>query len=158
LRYFDPDTKERWFPFVIEPAGGINRMALTFLIDAYEEQPVENETRTVLHFHPEIAPITVGVFPLVKKEGMPEKAREIEAELRRGRMATFYDEKGAIGRRYRRQDEAGTPFCVTIDGDTMKEGVVTVRHRDSMEQERVQAAEVRAYVLDQMGAWKRPAR
>ena len=158
LRYFDPETKERYFPFVIEPAGGINRMALTFLIDAYEEQPLEDETRTVLHFHPEIAPITVGVFPLVKKEGMPEKAREIEAELRRGRMATFYDEKGAIGRRYRRQDEAGTPYCVTVDGDTLSQDVVTVRHRDSMTQERVKCAEVRAYVMDQMGAWCRPSR
>jgi glycyl-tRNA synthetase len=155
LRYFDPETKERWFPFVIEPAGGINRMALTFLIDAYEEEQVEGETRVVLHFHPEIAPITVGVFPLVKKEGMPEKAREIEAELRRGRMATFYDEKGAIGRRYRRQDEAGTPFCVTVDGDTLTQDVVTVRHRDSMEQERVKCSEVRACVLERMGAWRR---
>jgi len=158
LRYFDPETKERWFPYVIEPAGGINRMALTFLIDAYEEQPLEKETRTVLHFHPEIAPITVGVFPLVKKEGMPERAREIEAELRRARVATFYDEKGAIGRRYRRQDEAGTPYCVTIDGETLSDDVVTVRHRDSMQQERVKSAEIREYILEQMRTWKRPQR
>jgi glycyl-tRNA synthetase len=158
LRYFDPETKERWFPYVIEPAGGINRMALTFLIDAYEEEALDKETRTVLHFHPEIAPITVGVFPLVKKEGMPEKAREIEAELRRARVATFYDEKAAIGRRYRRQDEAGTPYCVTIDGDTLSDDVVTVRHRDSMQQERVKSGEIRDYILEQVQSWKRPQR
>jgi glycyl-tRNA synthetase len=158
LVYFEPETKERYPPYVIEPAGGINRMALTFLIDAYEEEPLEKEPRVVLHLHPEIAPITVGVFPLVKKEGMPELARELEAELRRARVSTYYDEKAAIGRRYRRQDEAGTPFCVTVDGDTMSQDVVTVRHRDSMAQERVKSSEVRAYVLEQMGAWRRPAR
>ncbi len=156
LLYFDPQTKEKYTPHVIEPAGGINRMALTFLIDAYEEEQLEKDTRTVLHFHPEIAPITVSVFPLVKKQGMPEKAREIEAELRRGRMATFYDEKGAIGRRYRRQDEAGTPFCVTVDGDTLSEDVVTVRQRDSMEQDRVSVGELRAYLDQAMQDWKRP--
>src|SRR5262249_4924461 len=85
LVYFDPETKERYTPYVIEPAGGINRIALTLMIDAYAEEQVEGETRVVLRFHPEVAPITVGVFPLVKKEGMPEKAREIEAELRRAR-------------------------------------------------------------------------
>jgi len=158
LVYFDPETRERYTPFVIEPAGGINRMALTFLIDAFEEQPLEKEERTVLHFHPEVAPITVGVFPLVKKEGMPEKAREIERELRRGRMSTFYDEKGAIGRRYRRQDEAGTPFCVTVDGETLKDDLVTVRERDSMAQERVKSAEIRAWVEQAVRAWKRPPR
>jgi glycyl-tRNA synthetase len=100
----------------------------------------------------------VGVFPLVKKEGMPEKAREIEAELRRARVATFYDEKAAIGRRYRRQDEAGTPYCVTIDGDTLSDDVVTVRHRDSMQQERVKSGEIRDYILEQVQSWKRPQR
>ena len=156
LLYFDPQTKERYTPFVIEPAGGINRMALTFLIDAYEEQQLEKDVRTVLHFHPEIAPITVGVFPLVKKDGMPEKAREIEATLRRARLATYYDEKAAIGRRYRRQDEIGTPFCITVDGDTMSGDVVTVRHRDSMEQEQVKIADLRTYLDEAMHTWKRP--
>jgi glycyl-tRNA synthetase len=158
LRYFDPETKEKYFPYVIEPAAGIDRAALTFLIDAYDEETVEGETRVVLRLHPEIAPITVGVFPLVKKEGMPEKAHEIESELRRARLATFYDESGAIGRRYRRQDEAGTPFCVTVDGDTMKDGVVTVRHRDSMEQERVKVAEIGAWLANAARSWKRPAK
>ena len=154
LRYFDPETKEHWFPYTIEPAGGIQRMALTFLIDAYEEQELEKDTRTVLHFHPRIAPITVGVFPLVKKDGMPEKAAAIEAALRRAGLATFYDEKAAIGRRYRRQDEIGTPFCVTIDGETLASDVVTVRHRDSMEQETVPVAELRNRLLDAIEAWR----
>jgi glycyl-tRNA synthetase len=158
LLYFDPQTKEKYTPYVIEPAGGINRMALTFLIDAYEEEQLEKDTRVVLHFHPEIAPITVGVFPLVKKEGMPEKARELEAELRRARFSTFYDEKGAIGRRYRRQDEVGTPYCITVDGDTLADDVVTVRQRDSMEQERVKLEDVRGYLESAVDGWTRPAR
>ncbi|MEM7310814.1 MAG: glycine--tRNA ligase, partial [Planctomycetota bacterium] len=116
LEFFDPQTKEHYMPYVIEPAGGIDRMALTFLIDAYEEEQLEKDTRSVLRFHPQIAPTTVAVFPLVKKDGMPEKAQEIGQELRRSGFTTFYDEKGAIGRRYRRQDEVGTPYCVTVDG------------------------------------------
>ena len=155
LSYFDPQTKERYRPHVIEPAGGVDRMALTFLIDAYEEEELEKDSRVVLRFHPAIAPTTVAVFPLVKKDGMPEKAREIEAELRRARMATFYDEKAAIGRRYRRQDEDGTPFCVTVDGDTLSEDAFTVRHRDSMRQDRVAVAELRGYLEEAVGAWKR---
>jgi glycyl-tRNA synthetase len=156
LVYFDPQTKKKYTPWVIEPAGGINRMALTFLIDAYEEQQLEKDTRTVLHFHPRIAPITVAIFPLVKKEGMPEMAMEIEADLRRAGYSTFYDQKGAIGRRYRRQDEAGTPFCVTVDGDTLADGVVTVRHRDSMEQDKVPAGELQAFLGEAVHNWSRP--
>jgi glycyl-tRNA synthetase len=158
LRYFNQETKEHYTPYVIEPAGGINRMALTFLIEAFEEQQLEKDTRTVLHFHPEIAPITVGVFPLVKKGGMPERARELERELRLSRLATFYDEKGAIGRRYRRQDEVGTPWCVTIDGDTLDDDVVTIRDRDSMEQVRLKSGEVRAWLEEARRSWKRPSR
>jgi len=158
LVFFDQETREHYTPYVIEPAGGINRMALTFLIDAYEEEQLEKEKRTVLRFHPEIAPTTVAVFPLVKKEGMPEKAHELEKELRLARFSTFYDEKGAIGRRYRRQDEVGTPYCVTIDGDTFADDTVTVRERDSMEQERVPMAEVRAYLENAMREWRRPER
>ena len=156
LAYFDPQTKEHYVPYVIEPAGGIDRMALTFLIDAYEEEQLEKDSRVVLRFHPEIAPTTVGVFPLVKKDGMPEKAQEIEAELRGARLATFYDEKGAIGRRYRRQDEVGTPFCVTIDGDTLSEDVVTVRERDSMKQARVKVSELAAHLRKAAADWVRP--
>ena len=155
LEYFDPQTKEHYVPFVVEPAGGIDRMALTFLIDAYAEEELEKDTRTVLRFHPEIAPTTVAVFPLVKKDGMPERARELIEELRLAGFSTFYDEKAAIGRRYRRQDEVGTPFCVTVDGDTLSEGVVTVRHRDTMEQDRVRADEVATFLFDAIRAWKR---
>ncbi len=158
LVYFDPQTKEKYTPYVIEPAGGINRMALTFLIDAYDEEQLEKDKRTVLHLHPLIAPTTVGVFPLVKKEGMPEKAHEIASGLRRAGFSTFYDEKAAIGRRYRRQDENGTPFCVTIDGETLADDVVTVRHRDSMEQERVPVAELTTYLSEAVHGWKRPDR
>ncbi|HEX6881966.1 MAG TPA: glycine--tRNA ligase, partial [Planctomycetota bacterium] len=153
LEYFDPETKEHYTPFVIEPAGGIDRMALTFLIDAYAEEVVEGETRVVLRLHPRIAPITVGVLPLVKKDGMPEKAHELEAELRELGFTTFYDEKAAIGRRYRRLDEVGTPWCVTVDGDTLKDGTVTVRERDSMLQERVPMREVPARLLAAQRDW-----
>jgi len=158
LRYFDQETKEKYFPWVVEPAAGIDRAALTFLIDAYDEEEVEGEKRVVLHFHPEIAPITVGIFPLVKKEGMPEKAAEIERMLRAARLRTYYDESAAIGRRYRRQDEIGTPFCVTIDGDTMKDDVVTIRHRDTMVQEKLKVSEIESWIGNAMRAWKRPAR
>ena len=156
LVYFDPQTKEHYTPYVIEPAGGIDRMALTFLIDAYAEEQVEGETRVVLRFHPEIAPVTVAVFPLVKKDGMPEKAHEIEEELRRARFTTYYDEKAAIGRRYRRQDEVGTPWCITVDGDTLADDVVTVRDRDSMQQVRVPVKELAAHLLEARAGWRRP--
>ncbi|MFT4646873.1 MAG: glycyl-tRNA synthetase [Glaciecola sp.] len=158
LLYFDPQTKEKYTPYVIEPAGGMNRTALTFMIDAYEEEQLEKDTRVVLHFHPEIAPITAAVFPLVKKDGMPEKAQEIAAQLRKARFSTFYDEKGAIGRRYRRQDEVGTPFCITVDGDTLADDVVTVRHRDSMEQDKVKISELVTFLIEAKGNWKRPER
>ncbi len=155
LLYFDPQTKEKYTPYVIEPAGGIDRMALTFLIDAYEEEQLEKDTRVVLRFHPEIAPITCAVFPLVKKDGMPEKAHEVETILRRARFSTFYDEKAAIGRRYRRQDEIGTPFCITIDGETLNSDVVTVRERDSMEQTTVPIAELRTFLDEAILNWSR---
>ena len=157
LSYFDPESKARYVPWVVEPAAGVDRTALTFLIDAYEEQALpDGDVRTVLHFHPEIAPITVAVLPLVKKEGMPEKASEIDRMLRQARFTTFYDESAAIGRRYRRQDEVGTPFCVTIDGETLKHDVVTVRHRDPMTQESVKIADLEAYLRTAMRSWKRP--
>ncbi|MFM7298531.1 MAG: His/Gly/Thr/Pro-type tRNA ligase C-terminal domain-containing protein, partial [Planctomycetota bacterium] len=149
----------RYTPWVVEPAAGVDRTALTFLIDAYEEQALpDGDVRTVLHFHPEIAPITVAVLPLVKKEGMPEKASEIDRMLRQARFTTFYDESAAIGRRYRRQDEVGMPFCVTIDGETLKSDVVTVRHRDSMTQENVKVADLEAYLRAAMRSWKRPTK
>jgi glycyl-tRNA synthetase len=139
LEYFDGQTRERFTPHVVEPAAGVDRAMLVFLVDAYDEEDVEGETRTVLHLHPRLAPIKVAVFPLVKKDGMPEAALKIEDDLRARGIATFYDKSGAIGRRYRRQDEIGTPWCITIDGETLTDGTVTLRDRDSMTQERVSA-------------------
>jgi len=154
MTYFDDETKERFLPFVIEPSGGVDRALLAFLCEAYDEDEAPDEKgnpqkRTVLRFHPRLAPIKVAVFPLVKKDGMPEKARAIYEECRR-HLAAFYDEKGAVGRRYRRQDEAGTPFCVTVDGRTFEDGTVTIRDRDTMKQERIPAEGVLGYVRDHL--------
>ena len=119
-----------------------------------KEQQVGKDVRTVLHFSPQLAPITVGVFPLVKKDGMPEKAAEVEALLRKAHLASFYDEKGAIGRRYRRQDEIGTPYCVTIDFDTIDDHAVTIRDRDTMHQARVPVSELVEILKDKIEhAW-----
>jgi len=150
LSYFDDETKERYIPYVIEPSAGADRATLAFLVDAYAEEEVRGERRNVLRFHPAIAPIKTGVFPLVKKDGLPEKARAIYDDLK-GQLACFYDEKGAVGRRYRRQDEAGTPYCVTVDGQTNEDGTVTVRERDSMDQVRVSMDQVKAYLRDKLG-------
>jgi glycyl-tRNA synthetase len=154
--YFDDETKERFIPYVIEPSGGVDRAALAFLCEAYCEDtaPDENgkpQARTVMKFHPRLAPIKVAVFPLVKKEGMPEIAQRIHAECKKAGLVSFYDEKGAVGRRYRRQDEAGTPFCVTVDGQTLQDQTVTIRDRDSLKQERIAAASVAAYVRERIG-------
>lgn len=136
MAYFDEQTKERYLPYVIEPAAGADRATLAFLLDAYDEEEVEGETRVVLRFHPKIAPIKVGIFPLMKKDGLPDIAHKIEEDLREF-YNTFYDESGAIGRRYRRQDEIGTPYGVTIDYQTKEDDTVTLRFRDSMKQERI---------------------
>ncbi|HFE53609.1 MAG TPA: glycine--tRNA ligase [Bacteroidetes bacterium] len=136
MRYFDDQTRERYIPYIIETSAGADRTVLTVLADAYEEEDLGGDVRTVLHFHPKLAPIKVGIFPLVKRDGMPELARKIEQDLRKHWMV-FYDEGGAIGRRYRRQDEIGTPYCVTVDSQTLQDRTVTVRERDSMQQERV---------------------
>jgi len=135
-QYFDDETKEKFVPFIIETSAGASRSFMAFLVDAYSEEEVNGEQRVVLRFHPRLAPIKVAIFPLVNKDGMPEIARRIEADLR-PHMKVFYDNKGAVGRRYRRQDEAGTPFCVTVDTQTLDDNTVTVRERDSMIQERV---------------------
>jgi glycyl-tRNA synthetase len=162
LSFFDEASKTRYVPHVVEPAAGCDRAAMTFLVDAYDEETVtdeksgKSEVRTVLHFHPRIAPITVAVFPLVKKAGMPEAAHKIVDELRDAGIRTFYDEKGAIGRRYRRQDEVGTPYCITVDGETVEgDGSVTVRDRDSMAQERVAPSDVLASVRQKIRDWRR---
>ncbi|MCC7475671.1 MAG: glycine--tRNA ligase [Pirellulales bacterium] len=146
LTYRDDTTNERFTPHVIEPSAGADRGTLAFLCEAYHEDKApddkgEMQTRTVMKFHPRIAPVKAAVFPLVKKDGMPEAAKEIYTALKK-RFIVFYDEKGAVGRRYRRQDEAGTPFCITVDGQTLQDGTVTVRDRDSLEQWRVKSADV----------------
>ena len=155
LRYFDDqepnEDARRYLPHVIEPSAGADRGTLAFLCDAYHEDEVGGELRTVLKLHPRLAPIKAAVFPLVKKDGMPEKALGIYRELKQ-HFNVYYDEKGAIGRRYRRQDEAGTPFCVTIDGDTLTAGTVTVRERDSCEQVRIGTAELLTYLSERVGA------
>jgi glycyl-tRNA synthetase len=161
LDYFDEETKQRFIPHVIEPSAGVDRTVLALLCNAYDEETVtdekgKSETRIVLRFHPRIAPIKVGVFPLLKNnEQLVAKAREIQAALR-PRMNVFYDETGAIGRRYRRQDEAGTPFGITVDFETLGEkdaallDTVTLRHRDSMKQERVKISELLSLLLSQV--------
>ena len=155
LTWFDNQTNEHITPYVIEPAAGCDRTAMTFLVDAYEEEGEGKEQRVVLRFHPKIAPITVAVFPLVKKEGMPEKAAEVEAMLR-PYFRTIIEENQSIGRRYRRQDEIGTPFCLTVDGETAEDGCVTLRERDSMAQERVPITELVAILQRCMASWTRP--
>jgi glycyl-tRNA synthetase len=146
LTYRDDVSNERFTPHVIEPSAGADRGTLAFLCEAYHEDQVPDDkgdmqTRTVMKFHPRIAPVKAAVFPLVKKDGMPEAAKEIYTALKK-RFVAFYDEKGAVGRRYRRQDEAGTPYCITVDGQTLQDGTVTVRDRDSLEQWRVKSADV----------------
>ena len=149
LSYFDDEKKSRYIPYVIEPSAGVDRSALAFLVDAYDEEQVKGETRNLLRFHPALAPIKVAVFPLVKKEGMPEIAHNIYDDLKKY-FNCFYDQKGAVGRRYRRQDEAGTPYCVTVDGQTLQDSTVTVRDRDSMEQERISTDNLRTHLRDKL--------
>ncbi len=149
LSYFDDEQKKRYIPYVIEPSAGIDRSTLAFLVDAYDEEQVRGETRNLLRFHPMLAPVKVGVFPLVKRDGMPQTARNIYDDLKKY-FNCFYDEKGAIGRRYRRQDEAGTPLCVTVDGQTAQDQTVTVRERDSMEQVRVSTDKLLNHIRDRL--------
>jgi glycyl-tRNA synthetase len=154
LSYFDDETKQRFLPHVIEPSAGVDRFALAVLCEAYHEQQIVGakgtaETRVFMRFHPRLAPIKAAVFPLVKRDGMPEVARAIYEDVRRHHL-TFYDEKGAIGRRYARQDEAGTPFCFTIDGQTLQDGTVTVRWRDTLEQERIDKSRCLDYLRDKL--------
>ena len=152
LSYYDEEAKERFIPHVIEPSGGVDRAALAFLCEAYEEDEIPDENgvpqqRVVLKLHPRLAPIKIAVFPLVKREGMPEFASELYRELK-GHWNVFYDQKGSIGRRYRRQDESGTPFCITVDGQTMSDQTVTLRDRDSTVQDRVSSKDLVAVLRE----------
>jgi len=142
----DPGYPYQYVPHVIEPSAGADRAALAFLCEAYQEDKVPDENgklteRVVLKLHPRLAPFKAAVFPLVNKDGMPEVARELYRELKR-EFNVFYDDKGAVGRRYRRQDEAGTPYCFTIDGQTLQDNTVTIRDRDTLRQERLPITEV----------------
>jgi glycyl-tRNA synthetase len=141
LEYVDTATGDRYVPHVIEPAAGADRALLTFLIDAYDEDEIEGERRTVLRLHPARAPVKVAVLPLVRKDGQPELATEVYRDLR-DRVQAEYDEGGAIGRRYRRQDEIGTPWAVTIDHQSLEDRTVTLRDRDSLTQVRIKIEEL----------------
>ncbi|HMP78064.1 MAG TPA: glycine--tRNA ligase [Pirellulaceae bacterium] len=156
LSYRDDLTNERYIPHVIEPSAGADRGTLAFLCEAYceDEAPDENgklQKRTVMRLHPRLAPIKAAVFPLVKKDGMPEMAKRVYLELKQ-HFNVFYDEKGAVGRRYRRQDEAGTPYCITVDGQSLADQTVTIRDRDSLCQERIHLSECLAAVQSRMSS------
>jgi glycyl-tRNA synthetase len=162
LEYFDQGSGERYVPYVIEPAAGADRAMLAFLVDAYEEELVEREgtgegeKRTLLRLHPRLAPVKVAVLPLVNKDGQPELAREVFRAVRAGVQAE-YDDGGAIGRRYRRQDEIGTPFCVTIDHQSVEDRTVTLRDRDSLAQERLPIDGIAQEIERRVSApWKTP--
>ncbi len=145
LKFFDQEKNERFFPTVIEPSAGADRTTLAVLCDAYEEDEIGGEKRVVMKFHPRLAPIKAAVLPLVKKEGLAEIAGGFEKKLRK-KFNTFYDQSGAIGRRYRRQDEIGTPYCICVDFDTKEDNTVTVRDRDTTEQVRMPMDEVASWI------------
>jgi glycyl-tRNA synthetase len=149
LEYFDQERQERYLPYVVETSAGADRTALAVLCDAYHEEQVEGDTRVVLRLHPAIAPIKAAVFPLVNREGMPEMAKRIYDALR-ARFTAFFDDGGSIGRRYRRQDEAGTPFAITVDGQSTQDGTVTIRHRDTLVQDRVDAGRIGDYLQERL--------
>lgn len=148
MEYIDPVTNERFIPYVVEPSVGVERAALAFLCNAYEEQELENDSRVVLHLHPALAPYKAAVLPLQKNK-LGEKALSVYEELSRYYMVD-YDETGSIGKRYRRQDEIGTPLCITVDFETEETGSVTVRDRDSMQQERVAIDALKSYIEEKL--------
>ncbi|RKX73611.1 MAG: glycine--tRNA ligase, partial [Spirochaetes bacterium] len=160
INYLDPADNSRFVPYVIETSSGLTRSVLVTLMDAYHEEKIgvdkkgNDDVRTVLHFHPDIAPVKVAVLPLVKKDGLAELAKKIEEDLRE-EFSTFYDQGGAIGRRYRRMDEIGTPFCVTVDYDSKEDGTVTMRFRDSMEQIRIPIEELSERIRREIRSYKR---
>ncbi len=150
IKYFDPELNESYTPYVIETSIGVDRMFLSVLCSSYEEQKLEGgDTRVVLHLPAALAPVKCAVMPLVKKDGLPEKAREIVDDLKFD-FATRYDEKDSIGKRYRRQDAVGTPFCITVDHQTLEDGTVTLRERDSMEQTRVNVSDLHKLIHDRV--------
>jgi len=154
MKYFDEESKERYTPFVIETSSGASRSFMAYLTAAYAEEEARTadgatETRVVMKFHPRLAPIKAAIFPLVNRDGMQDIAHNIEADLR-SQLRVFYDESGAVGRRYRRQDEIGTPFCITVDSQTLQDQTVTVRERDTMVQERVASGTLAQYLVGKL--------
>ena len=154
LSYFDPVEEKRWTPFVIEPAAGLTRSLMAFLVDAYHEDQAPNtkggmDTRTVLRLDARLAPVKAAVLPLSRNEELNPIADKLAADLRKN-WNVDYDDSGAIGRRYRRQDEIGTPFCITVDFDTLTDKAVTIRHRDSMQQERVALDQVKSFIAERL--------
>ena len=150
IKYFDPETNESYTPFVIETSIGVDRMFLSIICASYEEQALEGgDTRTVLHLPAPLAPIKLAILPLVKKDGLPELAHSIQNDLK-FHFNCQYDEKDSIGKRYRRQDAIGTPYCVTIDHQSLEDQTVTLRDRDSMQQERVRIADLCSILQDKV--------
>jgi len=148
MEYFDPETNEKYIPYVVEPSLGADRVTLAFLVEAYDEEEIaEGDVRTVLHFHPALAPVKAAILPLSKKLG--DKASELYVQLAK-KFNVEYDDAGSIGKRYRRQDEIGTPFCITYDFDTENDNSVTIRDRDTMEQIRLPIDQVAAYIESKM--------
>ena len=155
MEYFDQVQNKRYIPYVIETSIGLDRCTLMVLSDAYRKEELDGDSRVVLKMHPKLAPIQLGVFPLIKKPELQELASRISQDLKED-YSVQYDEAGSIGKRYRRLDEAGTPFCITVDFDGLEDDSVTVRHRDTMAQERVSIAQLPVYLSDQMKAWETP--
>ena len=151
LEYIDAVSNERFIPYVVETSMGVDRTTLVVLADAYREEEIEGDTRVMLALNPSIAPLKAAVFPLVKKDGMPEVAKKLSDDLRAAAIPSFYDQSGAIGRRYRRQDEIGTPWCITVDGETAESDTVTIRDRDSLEQVRVSTDQVIPWIRERLG-------
>ncbi len=149
MEYYDQDLKERYIPYVVETSAGCDRLFLTVLADAYSEDEIDGEQRVCLRFKPSMAPVKAAVLPLMKKEGMPEIARNIINELQQT-YSVQYDESGSIGKRYRRQDEIGTPFCFTVDHDTLNDQTITVRYRDSASQERISMDSIKQFMFENL--------
>jgi glycyl-tRNA synthetase len=150
MEYYDDETKEHYLPYIVEPSAGVDRSLLAFLCDAYDEEPDKDEIRVVLHFHPELAPTKVAVLPLSRKENLAAYAKDVYATIRPAFMAQ-YDDTQSIGRRYRRQDELGTPYCVTIDFQSLEDNMATIRERDSMNQIRVPVSALKDTLLAKLG-------
>jgi glycyl-tRNA synthetase len=154
LQYFDPELNESYVPYVVETSVGLNRTFLALLCNGYKNEKLEDGSeRTVLALPPFLAPVKIGVFPLVKKDGLPEKAREIFNQLKFDHQC-FYDEKDSIGKRYRRQDALGTPFCITVDHQTLEDNMVTIRERDTMKQDRISIEKLKEVVNERVD-WRK---